>query len=166
MLTFAILLTIAIYGGVYFSLNQIRVENKAISEVLNNIEFETAKQSKLSTFKSLLEETKDHRAAVATYVLENDGVVDFVETIEELGTISRATTTIFGLNESPLGKDAVVLNANIKLEGTWLRTYRILSLIESMPYALTVEKLVTSKDMNVKDGLWNTVITLRVLKNN
>ncbi len=103
---------------------------------------------------------------VRAYQISPDGVVDFIEMIEALGKESGVVATIGSVNVLPsaVAASSTVesLNLSVKFVGSWKNGMHFLTLLESLPYDLSIEGLSLSSSFDPAES--EAVKTPRVLQ--
>ena len=166
--------TVVVYAGCYLLYDQIRSKNEGISLTLNNIDYEIEKAETASTLKTLVADTKNQRDSLEALIVKDEAVADFAGSIEALSKITGADTTINSLGkissgDSLFNTEQFVISLGV--DGDWSSLRRTLALIESLPYAASVDNVAFSRDrtpVDPKKSLvikhWQGSLSFRVLK--
>jgi len=124
---FITLLVIGAYGFFFY---KIKTEVESVSAVTAELEKEKEKLSTLDSTKRMFSETSGPRAKLDSFFVDQAGVVDFIQKLEELGKYSGAEVTLKNLNE----KKAEGLTFSVAVDGTFSEVMHTISLLENMPY--------------------------------
>jgi len=80
--------------------------------------------------------TKEFRSKIPTFFVHENKIVDFIETVENIGSTSKTKLEI-----SSISNDANNVKAKINIEGSWANTMTALILIENLPLSITIKNL-------------------------
>lgn len=165
----AIVLNLAAIGAYYFGYSEIKRINQSVAEVLADIDVQTAKKADDRALKNILDSTRDDRAKIDTYLLTEDDIVGFIETIENLGATSHTAVTTSSVNVDNAGsaKGTGYLTMHITTLGTYENTMHFISLVENISHQVAISQLRTSLvDPGVDEKTareWNSEFGLSVL---
>lgn len=158
---------------IYFISSDIYVRNKNISTIAGLIEAKTAENLEERSLRSILTNTQDDRERIDSYVLSDDKVVEFLETIESLGPMSstKVVTSSVNIDESNKAHSSTTgfLNMQINVRGSWENVMHFISLIENLPYKITIKKvsatvITPDAETDIKLPEWQTNLEISVLK--
>lgn len=164
VITLSILLVLGAllcYGVFYFikrKITQTQVYEAQLTESSQYEERDRALEKLLGDVKPEIE--KLHTRAVAT-----DGTVQFIETVESLARGQGLKVTVQGLKveEHPTQKERFEnLRVDLVVEGSWAAVYKMQSILEAMPYKLTLPSVSLQK--SGESSGWQGKFTLVVLK--
>jgi hypothetical protein len=195
VLSIGLLLVGALYVFLYQNIldKGIRV-GTLTQDVVNQAE----KAKHLGENKTLFDQVSTKRVALDTYFLgsRDEDTVSFLVSLEGLASSSKVALSIETPTFVPLekamnnqiisdSKDPVLLDKEsinlggidskwenlqlqIKTDGEWSNTTRLIALIESMPYKIKITQanlaLVPSPDPKKKTRMWHGIFTLTVIK--
>lgn len=156
---------LAVYIALFF---QLKNKNEGISILKNEVENITKKDAEQRVIKDTIKETEKERAELNSYFVSSDGVVDFIETIEALATdtaISVEITSV-SIKKAPEHSDIIeLLRISIKTDGRWINMFHFLSLVETLPFDIFVERVNFSKEKDkIASRLWNGAFDISVAK--
>lgn len=169
ILLVAIIANIAAVGGYYYVYGEINNINESVAQVMADIDVQTTKKADDRALKSILESTKEDREKIDTYLLSEDGLVQFIETIENLGGISGTEVTTSSVNvvEDKDSKNTEYLTMRISVIGSFANTMHFVSLVENVPHQVSINQIrsvVVSNEEKKGPINWNTEFELEVLK--
>ena len=164
--------TFAVYVACYLLYSQIREKNEGISTTLNNIDLEIEKAETAHTLKTLVLDTKNQRDSLEALIIKDEAVADFAGSIEALGKVTGANTTISSLAKISSGDSIFKTEqfvVSLGVDGDWSSLRRTLALLESLPYATLIDQVALSRDLGTvtkKGGQprWLGSFSFRVLK--
>lgn len=123
------------------------------------------------------EKTSDERKRVMGYFLEQDQVVDYVTNLETVANsfkLEYNTNSIENTDSDTLSQNnKELLKVSMTLAGSWQSLIRYLAYMESLPYAIHIDKLDISSASNVtvvstttpKTIVWNMSLVFSTIKN-
>ena len=118
----------------------------------------------LSTLKAT---NKEEIGAFEDSTLTEEGLVEFIESLENKGQELGLKLEVASVNKSAgesLPPEVSILKISLIAEGSWEEVYAFLGAIESLPYRVTFEKLNLSKG----DERWKleTSFSVHIFQNN
>lgn len=161
----------AALAGVYYQLfGVVRAKNERIATIEDNIKTIADKDANLKSIKGLVVDTEESRAAINTFVIPQNGEVDFLEDIERLARQTSVDLSIVTVEE----RDEVLetsssldsLHLHLEARGTWPAVFQFLRLMELLPLRSVVgdtqvEFLAAEKKSDAK---WRVSMKIGVLK--
>ncbi|OHA87951.1 MAG: hypothetical protein A2653_01840 [Candidatus Zambryskibacteria bacterium RIFCSPHIGHO2_01_FULL_43_25] len=145
IITIAIVLNIAIWSAVAFVAWNMDNRHDAVILSLSSTEKDLKKDEDLRAIKRSLADNVVTLERINDFFITPDGVVYFIELIENLGdgsgislNISSVTTESDPKNKSDFKE---IIRLRLETIGSWQNTYRFLSLLESLPYKGTIEQV-------------------------
>jgi hypothetical protein len=135
------------------------------------IEQETKQKSELKARQSsliiLMKDSEEDRKELQSYLIDENGVVEFVSDLEHIASSTNVTLDItsLGIVELPNGVTVPhntfeVLRAQLELRGRWQGIVHFLSLVEHMPK----HHYISDLDFTAGEGEWSASLMLRALK--
>ncbi len=114
-----------------------------------------AEAEKVQTAKALEADTQNFRAALTkalatsegdrtrleAHFVRKDGVVDFINGLEKLGTDSNVMANISSLGESWQDASGGTLSLSLHVVGSFADVYRYLALLEEVPQKLQLDDI-------------------------
>lgn len=110
-----------------------------------------AKGRQLSKTEDLVISTENKRLELEEHFVTSDELVSFIEYVESLDTISGGELVIDDVDVNN-EKAKPVLEVSLSASGTYKEVYKLLSLIESMPYEIDIPTF----DLSVADVVSGT----------
>ncbi len=172
LLILAITVTIfvaSIYGYLYY---KITVSGQKISEAQYVIESAKLAKEREKSFLDRYTSTAPKWASLQDFFVHSDKVVDFIEVIESLSSQSKSTVTISSIDADNLDNAAVgkegLIRVKINAKGSWVSVMRALSLVEVLPYKMSINNVrlnvVNNDSGNTKDAqkTWELNFDLQV----
>ncbi len=121
---------------------KIRQKNDYVAEANANALSEVEKKDSLKSVKDTVAETVQERGKIDTYFIPKDGVVAFLNSVQELATLNKLEMKIISVGIAPsAASDALeIVKINLEGVGVWADAYRMLALLELMPTGISVER--------------------------
>jgi hypothetical protein len=161
---------LVLYGvALYFNYH----ESLKNSNLIRDVEAQADKNDKADTIRRIVLETVDSRSKIDSFFLPKNGVVDFLDKIENMAKAKKLTYKIHSINEEDFdGKTLVgpdylsIIRITLQVNGSWNNIYNYLLLMESVPYRVDVVGIRITKAENLKNdaGKWSGFIDLNILK--
>jgi len=133
--------TLIVFLVYSFFFLHIRAKNRTLSVFINEVDLILQKETRLRSIQTLIKDIKLDMVQLDTYFVRQDAV-DFIETIEELAAFSGTELEITSVSiddikdtESTVGE---LLRLNLEAAGVWQDIFHLLTLIESLPFKVTV----------------------------
>jgi Tfp pilus assembly protein PilO len=186
---FTLALITFIVASLGFGLLHDRVYKQSIQagELMKEVKSLEDQKSHELEVKNAYSKIKEQRDRLNSFIVSKDKIVDFIEEVEKIGT--QTSTDIEFSN--PVTKEIVkgkkiednftTMTARIDVEGTWPNMMRALTLIENLPYSLSLNnirinvekstetaedpaKLASSTPKTpIKAKIWTMVMDVKVL---
>lgn len=142
-------------------------KNAVYEEQMHARAVRTATEREVQSLGRILDETAQDREALTGYVLTEDSVVDFLSHISELARSQGVTAETRSLAVAPIegNKTFEYLTLEVTVLGSFESVTRMLSLLESLPYQVSVRTVTV--DRTAKEGgpsLWRGAYRLYVTK--
>lgn len=161
----SIFLVAGIYGFLYF---KILSYQKDLAELQTEAVSSFMEERLNSSLGALVRETAEERSVIDRHFVSPEGVVAFIEEVEGLGRKSGATLEVRGVEvAAPASGSDVIENLILTLSGggSYERTARFASLVESIPYVSRVTKFsLERREGTTKSPQWDAQLTLEVIK--
>jgi len=164
-----ILLNLAAAGAYGFFLRSLSAVRRNVEISAADVSRSVSKVLELESLESFLEATAEERQAVESSLIGRDGVVEFVKTLERLGRESglEIRTNSLSVSEAPREADLVeLLTVNLEGKGGWRDTIDFLSVIEQLPFSVSIGEVSLAADSAVKGRAprWVSGVQLSVFK--
>ena len=160
-----IFIAVGLFAGLLW--NEIEMKSNRIDAITQQIADETVKQSHFEALKGVMANTAAERARLDSLILPDDQFVPFVESVEKIGkTAGVVMTDSLNTADNPNTQiQSEFLVVQIGMTGSWSAITRAVSLIESLPYAISVDHLILNKDLsNAHSSVWQAAMTIQVVK--
>ncbi len=176
ILTFLFSLVVIISVFYNFFFNDIANRNRHASVISHDLYSENNNQSYLTSAQRSLEESSVKISQINGAIVEKDGDVKFIETLEAVAKQNSVVIDIDTLsieNDPKLASTSVTsLKVRAKSDGSWANTYKFLADLEAMPFRIKVNKFtMTSSPDAVSPGgkpygtnNWESYFEIKVLK--
>ena len=188
----AIIVLIAI-GGVGFFYYQISQTIQKGEELRKDLAFEQQRQKQLRSIRHLVEDTASQRQRLRTYFIPQEGVPEYINTVEKLAKEAEVPLAITSVGVESYGSDStdgtqnttqdntqsgnagdasgsesaplekVVLQLSVK-EASWARTYHFLRLLEELPRLQRVVDMSVSRNQEEETPGWNSRFVVHAIK--
>ena len=184
ILTFVIfnILSFGVYLGAFFMMKSAQEHT---SLLLNQLETDIKTNDTLQSIETVLTDAKGDIEKLESYFVGQDGIVDFIETVESYGRTSGVKMSIDfvgvegGIQANNKGDVKETLRIKLSTEGSWTATVHFLSLIEHIPFRINMDRVrflysstsasslsfTPPKGVTLpKNRVWKSGIELTVLK--
>lgn len=161
---FGVLVFLGIYSTVFMV---IKNKNNQISILQNQVDIEVRKDQRLHSVKLLISDLNKELDTVDTYFVSSSGVVDFLERLEALGSVSGVTVGVnsVSVDESEdSGLPYELLKIEFAARGTWSAIVQLISLLETFPLGITIERMQLEQIPNSISWQLNTSFSVLKLK--
>ena len=180
LLFIAIATTLVSIAGYFFFYQAIIYQAEKSSQSSVNTAQEDEKRQYEKNLKSIYEKSSADRSRLGSFVIYQEKIVDFIESVEKIGDDTNTALTLSSVNtdgfsvdpKEPIGH----LKAHIESKGSWANVMRVLALIENMPYSMTVNnvRIMKTTESSVSDkidikkqppkvGMWNISLDIIAL---
>jgi len=139
----AVVSAAGLYAYMYFDIQN---THNRIAELRVKIAEAEKSEHELRFIKGVLEDTRKERAELLTRFVPQENAVQFIEFVEDVAdaeglAAETISVTVPKPEEDVSAGDTTIeaLHMEIATEGTWSNTQSYISLLESMPYKLTVD---------------------------
>ncbi len=135
-------LSVILVVGYIFVFGQIMDKNKNVSSMLNDAEVQNSVNNGQQSLQDILANTKDDRDKIGAIVLSDDKVVNFIEAVEALGDVTHTHVTTSSVNVNEGGAaNTGLLTMQVTVGGAWQNIMQFTSLIENMPYKISINAM-------------------------
>jgi Tfp pilus assembly protein PilO len=165
-ITLAIVFTLSVIaiGGAYmFHTKTIEIESE-LSSLHNEVQTLSIQANRVISLRQVATATGDDLEKLQVFFVAKDGALDFVKYIEGLAVSSGLTFSIDTVDEyadpALVPYDKTLLKMSVRTTGTKTRIRAFLSLIESLPYNVKIQRL----DLRKAGENWTMVVDVGVVK--
>ncbi|MGB8816025.1 MAG: hypothetical protein WCC74_02200 [Minisyncoccia bacterium] len=143
------LLAVSLIGIYYFLVADIMKKNQDIYTMLQNINNAKVKESEFVYLNENLSLAKDKIEKLHDFILKTDGEVDFIKVIEDLALSSNVKSEIKSAQTEQISdkESSIAENFRIGIDavGTWSDDIYFLTLIENLPFQVTINNVSFEK---------------------
>lgn len=131
-----------------------------IADVEGKIGSARSREQAERSLRQLVADTEAERAELRSHSLEQGSAAALIELLERDARGTGIAFSIGGVAVDPKDGPFDVLKVSMRGQGSFSAVMRLLSLIETIPYASTVESVALEREM---DGRWSATFTIGVL---
>lgn len=162
---------VSVLGYAFLRSRVITQAEQAVKVSKSVAEMEEKKRRELDV-ASVYAKSAEERRLLASYVVSKDDIVDFIESVEKIGSDTSTSLEMSGIadeTELELAGDAVLghFKARLEASGTWTNVMRALILVEHMPYNIILNDVRlaenTESASSTKAKTWRLSLDMRVL---
>lgn len=144
----ALILNVILGGAYYFIYIKIQEKNHGLLQLFSDVQILTEKKEGLANVKEKIIETEDIRTKLDGYFISKDGVVNFLNSIQALGSKKGLALVVSSVSVDPAPVSPNVLNAvnlQIVVTGQWASVYNFLAMLELMPLRVIINNVSVDK---------------------
>ena len=145
----------------------IKTKNNQISILQNQVDVEIRKDQRLYSVKQLMTDLHEGFDKIDTYFVSNDGVVGFLENLESFGAMSGVYVGVNSVSVDGHIDDGLPyesLRVEFVARGEWRSVIQLISLLETTPFGITVERMQLERLEGSDYWRINTSFTVLKLK--
>lgn len=131
---------LALYSYVFLDIKSKNEHTALLSEEIATM---TREQGELDNLKKTVAFTETQRSELSTHFVDGSNPAPFLDAIEKLGTPSGAVVTITSVEQPKQGSSLLV---SFLATGNFDSIYRLVRLLENVPYKIKIEKVFLSKN--------------------
>lgn len=145
-----VIIALCVFYFVFFM--KIKSKNEHISLLEQDLSLQNKKQDYVFVMRKMVQNADTQIRQINDSIIQQDGEVHFIETLESLARESGITISIdsISVENDPAFADSEItsLKVKAKTEGSWSGTYVFLTQLESMPYKIKIDNfgLVSLKE--------------------
>ncbi len=159
-------LGVVVFLGAYSTLFiVIKNKNNHISALKNQVDLEIRKDQRLNSVKQLMSDLNIELKKIDTYFISKNGVVNFLEKLESLGSVSNTYISVNSVSVNENKNNNLpyeFLRVEFSSRGSWNSIVKLISLVETLHFGVTIERIQLERLPN--SGFWQMNIGLTVLK--
>jgi hypothetical protein len=139
------------YGYLFFVVDS---KNKATTLLYSASHQAASDKEKIRGLERTLKDTEEDRNKLSEYFVTKTSAVAFIERIENLGKSAGVELSVNSVSDA--AKNSGVLQLDFSATGSFSNMYRLMALVESMPYKVTLKKASMQKigDQQEVTGDW------------
>ncbi len=160
----ALAMAIAAAAGIIY---MIAATETALAEQTHRLAKQHAVERELSALTALIEETREERALIASYVLTEDSVVSFLSDIEAAAAEQGVTIGTRSLAVTPIAGNATFeeLTLEVAVLGPYEAVRAMLAIYETLPYQVSIRSVVIERISNTEGAsAWRGTYQIAVTK--
>lgn len=160
LILFAIISIFASSFAYYFIYNKTLELAHSYVRDMGDVNSEGDKHQKEQELVRVYESTKESRLKISTFLIHEDKIVNFIETVENIGDSSNTKTEISSINNG----DGVV-KAKVTSSGSWSGVMTALSLIENLPFSVVIKnvRLSAMSGLDKKGSGWELSLDIEAV---
>lgn len=120
-------------------------------------------ERELASLARLVEESEEERTLLASYMLKEEDVIDFLSLLENMAKEQGVVIEIRSLNVGEIDDSFEELQVNLTAEGSYEAVHHTLRLLETLAYQSYVGSASISRKGN-SNAMWLGTFTLHVVK--
>jgi Tfp pilus assembly protein PilO len=155
---------IALYAGLRYVIAR---EERAVHEQMTARGTVEDRQRSLLQLSKALAETEGERAELASAVVSDEGVTEFLELVERIAREEGLTinTTSVGVEPLPKSTKFELLALSHEVKGSYTQVMRFVSLLETLPYQVTLQSVSLDRTVEADaPNLWRGTISIAATK--
>ncbi|PIP86940.1 hypothetical protein COW81_02825 [Candidatus Campbellbacteria bacterium CG22_combo_CG10-13_8_21_14_all_36_13] len=166
--TLTILLSIT--GAFFVVIFLISGINKKLSILDNELKVETEKENIIQNLERIIIDTEEEREILDSYSIDPDGVVLFINDIENYAYKSKVEPDIVSVDiteQTPKHPVFEIFKIDLRVEGDWSGVKNFIDIMDALPYSKSIKTMrIDKKSDNVASTteLWDAEIVIEVLK--
>ncbi len=142
-----------VYGVLFFNVNK---KNAETAITYSTVYRRTSDETAFIRNKKTLADTEQQRSLLDAYVVTPEKSLSFIEQIENLGKITFTEVQVISLSNPKKAGD--LFSLDFTAEGKFENVFRLFSLIEEMPFRLSLKR--ASMTANTQDETWKGSFTI------
>ena len=150
--------------GIYSALFiVIKNKNNQVSALQNQVDIEVRKDQRLNSTKQLIEDLGEELEQIDAYFVPVDGVVDFLENLEALGSVASVSVDVNSVSVNENTNDNLpyeLLKIDFVARGSWKNVVQLISLLETLPLGIVIERMQFERLPNSSSWQMNTSFTV------
>ncbi len=168
LLLFGIISIVAAGFGYWYLHLAVITQAETYSLALKDAETYNENKKNEQNLQKIYNQSIADRAKISSYVVSEDKIIDFIESIENIGKITNTTVSLSAIDSKAMDELAKGASGHIKAKvtvtGSWTGVMTALSLLENLPFSLSLENSRVFKDSELgKNASWNLLTDINVL---
>lgn len=136
---------IAVIGSFVYWISYIQGLSAKTAELKSEVETKQIKVNRIQNINKSAEKTSEDSVKIMNHFIKAGGSIDFVSAVESTAadfSLKYNTNTIENIENDVLSSQGKqILKVSMTLSGGWKNIVKFLTYIESLPYAIRVEKV-------------------------
>lgn len=146
---------LGVYGYLYFVADSKNTETSAFYIASHQA---VSDKERIHELERTLKDTENERNKISEYFVTKTNAVTFIEQIEKVGKNAGVDLTVNSVSDE--AKDAGAIQLSFSAAGSFPDIYRLVALVESMPYKVTLKKANISRAGD--QTLWKGDFTVKM----
>ncbi len=145
---FTIIITIVVDIFFYRSIVSRAIRSSSMAK---EVSLETSKKVREKELKADYKKSELERGRISTFIISQDKLVTFIEGLEEIGVTTGTEvnlSSISSITTSPVGE----FRARIDISGSWDGVMKALTLVENIPYSISINNLKLNQSSDTGTG--------------
>lgn len=159
-------------GGYAYFLTLINNEIAEASELASEVERKSRKEHSLQAMQSTIRAIQSERQELDSYFLQEKELIEFLETIEDLGGLTQTAIAVKAVSEASVAlpdreENAPALRLTIEVDGPYRGVFHAISLLELFPLPLAVHEITlerTTQRLENETPVWRATVMLSVTR--
>lgn len=164
----SLLVALACAAALGFLLDRIFRINKVTAELSVSIEKENQRDGQLRALQSLLAELETEQTAIDGKFVSPEGVVPFIELLEDAGRDAGVVVEIASVGIQPdtaANRPYEWLRVALRAEGSWAKLFHYIVLLETIPQAVKLDQVGLTQGVAQKGSpVWEGTFVIRAAK--
>lgn len=161
--------TLALVGwGAYaFALSYVRAEGAKLAALEGELAHAAQKESVLKSVKTIVVDTAPDRATLEGHFIGKEGIVGFLELVEEAGRRAGVKTEVTSVSLDRSAEQSVSsehLRISVKGDGSFTGVFALLIMLEELPFGVRVQNVNIAERTDPNAAGWRIVLTFTVPK--
>lgn len=151
---YAIVAIVFVSVYVFFILH-IQNKEERTADVIAKVSDLEGQNAQLSDLKEILGNIEDKKDILNNVFIDSKNIVDFLESLEEIGRISGASVQVENINESKTENESFQnLALELSLIGSWDDVYHFFALLENFPARIAVDRVQIGIALDTSGHVW------------
>jgi hypothetical protein len=121
------------------------------------LSLETTRETSMRSLSGFLADLTGDEKKLSSFFVAPDNAVMMIETIERLGNLVGAPVSISGVRIEEQNQDTGegTMTMNVSAEGTWREVSELLALLDTFPFASSVDNVTLVQIGEEKEQVWS-----------
>lgn len=138
---YAVVAGILVSAYAFFILH-IQNKEERTADIIAKVADLEGQNSQLSDLKEILGKIEDKKEILNNVFIDSKNIVNFLESLEEMGRISGASVQVENINESETENELFqTLALDLSILGDWDDVYHFFALLENFPARIAVDRV-------------------------
>jgi Tfp pilus assembly protein PilO len=168
----ALLVTFVMMGILVFVFFQVKSKNEKSAEISQQINRKITQEGNLEALQKVIEETKEKRQQLKSYIVDESHIDEFVGWVENQGESVGVPIIINTVSLSNTKKNTLAVS--FSGSGSFDKVTKLVSLIEYSPYQVHIKNLSLNRTTQLADNTkpdilvtkWDLIMDFEVVSDN